>query len=57
MTYKQKAIKLSAEILAELRGKKAPPQCMRFRAVCFLPHPQPDCESCKFYNGIEEARQ
>ena len=39
------------------KSKPAHPYCKQFRFTCWLPHPQPNCEDCKYYNGLKEARQ
>lgn len=53
----KQAIKLAKEILAEMGDKRASQYCRIFRKVCFLPHPQPECEGCKYLNGLAAMRE
>ena len=44
----REAIKLAKEIFKKMKDKPAHPHCRKFRKTCFLFHPQPDCEDCKY---------
>lgn len=51
-----KAEKIAKDILAEMKDKKASPYCQRFKHTCYLPHPQPECEECRYFNAIRFMR-
>ena len=52
----QESGRLALKILKGMKDKPASPYCFRFRFIYFLPHPQPKCEGCKYFNALAAMR-